>query len=198
MISLDNIFEFTEMLHQFQQVKREVLVNGEDRNENDWEHSFQNTMLAWYIVATSDDLGLEIEKVLKYALAHDLVEVYAGDTPFREAGEEKEHREEEARQRLAKEFPEFSDLHEAIEGYEDQLDDESKFVYALDKIVPLINIYLDDGRSWQVSGVDLETLRKHKKDKFSDSPEVEQYYEQLMSIFSYQSETLFDTDAANS
>lgn len=191
MISLEKIFGFTKMLHEFQQVKRRVLVNGEDRYENDWEHSFQTAMLAWYVVSSSDNFDLDMEKVLKYALAHDLVEVYAGDTPFQEADGEKEEREEESRKRLAEEFSEFSDLHEAIHAYEEQVDSEAKFVYALDKIIPMINIYLDGGRSWRADGVDLQVLRKHKKDKLKHSSEVEKYYEELMNIFVRKKSELF-------
>lgn len=195
MIPLDNVFKFTEMLHEFQQVRRRVLVNGEDRYENDWEHSFQTAMMAWYVVSTSNEFDLDMTKILRYALAHDLVEVYAGDTPFNKDREKKEEREHKAKQKLQKEFPEFTDLHEAISAYEDRADQEAQFVYALDKIVPLINIYLDDGRSWKSDGVDLQTLREHKKDKFDDSPRVEKYYEKLMDLFAREENRLFDANS---
>ena len=38
-------------------------------------------MTAWYI-ANIEKSNLSIEKILKYALIHDLPEVYAGDTPY--------------------------------------------------------------------------------------------------------------------
>ncbi len=191
MTDLEDIFKFTEMMHQFQQVHRQVLVNDEERHENDWEHSYQTAMTAWYVVSTRDDLNLDTHKVLKYALAHDLVEVYAGDVPFHKSGEKKEEREHAAMEQLKKEFSEFGDLHESIKAYENQTDPESQFVYALDKIIPLLNIYLDGGRSWRKSNIDLSTLRKHKKDKFENSPEVEKYYERLMTIFEEESGELF-------
>lgn len=192
MVSLEDIFTFTEMLHEFQQIRRQVLVNGEDRQENDWEHSFQTAMLAWYIINASDgDLDLDTGKVLKFALAHDLVEVYAGDTPFQEAGEDKEKREAKAAQRLQNEFPEFAALHSVIEAYEKNEQDEAQFVYALDKIIPLINIYMDGGRSWRKDGVTLEILQKHKKDKFNNSPQIEAYYEQLIELFTDEEQGLF-------
>lgn len=194
MIRLDNIFEFTEMLHEFQQVQRRLFVNNENRRENDWEHSFQTAMLSWYVINIDDRFELDTERVLKYALAHDLVEVYAGDTPFQEVDENKAKREHEAAQKLKEEFPEFQDLHDAITAYESKQDDEAQFVYALDKIVPLINIYLDDGRSWRKDDVDLQTLREHKKDKFDKTPKIEEYYERLMYIFTQERKRLFAND----
>lgn len=182
------------MLYQFQQVRRQVLVNNEDRYENDWEHSFQTAMLAWYVASTDNRFDLDMKKVLKYSLAHDLVEVYAGDTPFNEDRAKKAEREHKAKEQLQNKFSEFEDLHEFITGYEEQSDKEAQFVYTLDKIVPLINIYLDGGRSWRADGVNLQTLREHKKDKFDDVPEIEGYYEKLMDLFARQQDELFKSD----
>lgn len=192
MRKLDDILKFTDMLHQFQQVRRKIWVRGEDRRENDWEHSFQTAMLAWYIINTDERFDLDTEKVLKCALAHDLVEVYAGDTPFREADDTKEEREHEAAQKLKEKFPEFQDLHDAITAYKDKSNPEAQFVYALDKIIPFFNVYLNDGRSFKTDDVNLEELRQHKKDKFKYSPKIEEYYNKFMDLFEKEEERLFE------
>lgn len=36
-----------------------------------------------------------------------------------------------------------------LEKYESKADDESKFVYALDKLIPEFNILLDNGRAYK-------------------------------------------------
>jgi len=67
-------------------------------------------------------------------------------------------------------------------------------VYAVDKIIPLFNVYLNDGRSFKTDDISLEELKEHKEDKFDNSPEVEQYYEQLINLFAQNEERLFAGD----
>ena len=99
---------------------------------------------------------------------HDLVEVYAGDTPavqkgYEEAKRTKQEREEKAALRLRKEFGEFPELHDLIDAYELRSDEESKFIYALDKIIPVMNIYLDEGHSWKIHDISLDDIIENKK-----------------------------------
>src|SRR6476620_4741666 len=77
--SLWRIFKFLHLTYLFRKVEREVLYTKEERKENDLEHSAQLALLSWYIINTQN-LKLDESKVFKYALAHDLVEVDAGDT----------------------------------------------------------------------------------------------------------------------
>lgn len=194
MNTLTNLLKFVQLLNDFRRTKRVVLANGEDRWENDVEHSFQLAMLAWYIVST-ERLSLNLDHVLKYALIHDLVEVYAGDTYLHTNNEElrnsKPHREREAAARLEKEFPKLKDLHRLIAAYEKREDQESKFIYALDKVQPTLNIYLDDGRTWKEKGITLEMEIQRKVDKVTASPEVKQLFDELVAVFKDQEEKLF-------
>lgn len=166
MTDLELLLKFTKFTHEFQQVKRMVLVNGENRLENDSEHSFQVAMLCWYFIELKH-LKYDINKVLKYALVHDLVEAYAGDTFFYGNREGKEEREKIAFEKMKKEFSEFTEMLTCIENYEKQLDSESKFVKAFEKIIPPLNIYLDNGRTWkdEKHKITLEKLVKNKTPK---------------------------------
>ena len=193
-MNIDHLLKFTVLLDQFRQVRRAILVNGENRQENDAEHSFALAMFAWY-VAEKDKLPLDTNKVLKYALAHDIVEVYAGDTYFYSKDEahvkSKIEREKNAAERLLQEFPEFRELHQMIEQYGMKKDMESKFVYALDKIQPLLHIYLDDGRTWKTDGVTLGMLVEAKEDKIKVSPEVEKYWNEIKDLLKREEKKLF-------
>lgn len=199
-MSLERLFDFVSLLNNFREVERTIRVRGLDENENDVEHSYQLAMVSWYLLSNKD-LGLDAECAVKYALAHDLVEVYAGDTYFYTEDEEemnsKEEREKEAALRLKKEFPEFNELHRAINGYMSLADDESRFVYALDKILPIINIYLDGGRTWRQDGVTLEKLLRKKTDKVAVSEEVYSYFEEIVSLLKEQEIKLFGSSSLN-
>ncbi|MBX4200149.1 HD domain-containing protein [Candidatus Parcubacteria bacterium] len=184
---MEKLLEFIELTRKFRAVKRRVIFAEDKQQENDIEHSFQLALTAWYLINT-DKIKLDVEKALKYALAHDLVEVYAGDTPsavhrsYEAERHTKKAREEEALKRIKKEFPEFKELHKIIHAYEKREDKESRFVYALDKVMPILNIYLDKGYSWKVNDVKVKDVIAYKKDQIAESPEVKKYFDQLVPL----------------
>lgn len=191
---LEKLLGFARMLNDLQAVERVIRVKDANRWENDMEHSYHLAMLAWYII-DSQKLSLNREKVFRYALAHDLVEVYAGDTYLFSEDQalldSKPERERLAAERLAKEFSEVPEMHAAIRGYVEKADLESRFVYALDKIEPLIKLYLDGGRTWKEMNVTLEMAYESKKDKVALSPEIKAYFDEIMVLLRKEERTLF-------
>ena len=191
-MTLKELFAFNNLLLQFQKVERVVRVLDSDRMENDLEHSYQITMLAWCIIER-DKLSLNKELVLKYALVHDFVEVYAGDTDLYGSKDElasKKEREAVAAKRLRKEFPEFEELHTLIKRYETKEDAEARFVYVLDKVIPTLNIYADGGRTWREKGITFKMWIEKKKPIMKQSPELEPYFKELVTLLERQPELL--------
>ena len=180
MSTLEDLLKFAKLTHKFQQTKRAVLVRNEKRFENDLEHSYQLAMLAWYLV-DSENLKINKNKVVQYALVHDLVEVYAGDTHFYYGDKKlKLMREKKALLRIKKEFPKFKDIHKLIKLYEKSSDKESRFVHTLDKLIPVLNIYLDNGRTWKSDGITYEMLISNKTPYFAQSKELSGHFNQLV------------------
>jgi putative hydrolases of HD superfamily len=182
---LEPLFAFSRFLTKLGKIERAYPIPGTDRPENDVEHSYHLAMLAWYLV-TSQKLDLDLHKVLRYALAHDLVEVYAGDTYVYSTDAEhiasKVAREAEAARKIVQEFPEISDMHEALHAYETKADRGARFVYALDKVVPILLIREDGGKMWREKKVTLDMLISNKAPKVAFSPEVEPYFNELVSL----------------
>jgi putative hydrolases of HD superfamily len=191
---IQEVLRFAELLNRFRLIKRTLLVNGEDRRENDQEHSFALAMLAWHI-AERKGLPLDRLKLMRYALAHDLVEVYAGDTAFfladKTHADSKHQRERAAALRLEQEYPEFATLHETIASYEARADAESRFLYALDKLQPILNIYLDAGRTWKERGVSQEMLVSMKSPKIKDDPDIDALWCELQKLLAEDADRLF-------
>lgn len=196
---LHDVLRFAEFLNAFREIERVIRVPRSDRWENDVEHSYHLAMLAWYIV-TVNKLDLDITKIITYALVHDLVEVYAGDTYIYSSDAEllssKDSREQEALGRITKEFNDAENIMTAITLYELREDKESVFIYALDKIQPLLAIYLDDGKTWKEKQVTLEMLIEAKREKVILSPEVSFYFNQIIDLFKQEQERLFGTDGS--
>lgn len=190
LLPLSKLQDFVKLITDFGKVERVIYFPGTDRWENDQEHSYSLAMIAWYL-AESNKLSLNVEKILKYALVHDLVEVFAGDTYIYGDPEHlssKEEREAEAAKRLIEAHPEFQELHATIAEYMRHEDAESKFVYALDKILPVLLIHSDGGRTWKEEKVTLEMLVSHKASKVSVSPEIQRYFEELIEMLSGESQ----------
>lgn len=184
----NRLFKMHKLTNAFRAVRRTTKVVGEFRYENDSEHAYQLAMLAWYLIET-DHLRLNKAKVFEYCLAHDLPETYAGDvdpwTSTKKQKQLKEQREEEAQHQIAEEFADFSDLTSCLERYHapaNRKDEESKFVYALDKIQPVINILLDGGDFYRVHRVTLSDWIKHNRTKVSQSKYVLPYFESILAL----------------
>ncbi|MEK7648633.1 MAG: HD domain-containing protein [Patescibacteria group bacterium] len=196
-MNLQNLFKCVKLTHGLQQVKRSIFTAGEDRRENDSEHQYQLAMTAWYVIVT-ENLPLNVDKVLKYSLVHDMVEVYAGDAHFYGDRNGKEERERDAANRLRAEFSEIPEWHQLIDDYEHKVDKECLFIYALDKLLPAINIYFDRGRTWREQRISLDMVVNKKREKIACSEEVMDYFNQLVVLLKAEAPDLFSktTDGA--
>ena len=179
--TLDQVIALMKLSNQFSLVQRAIYKTGTERMENDAEHSYQLAFLAWQL---NDMLSLWLDsnRIMQYALAHDLVEVYAWDTDAMWTVWDpttKAKREHEAFLRLQSEYSSFSSFTEILEKYEARSDEESRFVYALDKLVPSINIYLNGWRDWKRKWVSLADTRAYKDKKIAEHPAVEKLYNEL-------------------
>lgn len=199
MFDLPKIFSYMYFLDEFRRIKRVIYATGEERLENDMEHSYQLTMLAWYFI-DAYRLNLDTNLVIKYCLVHDLVEVYAGDTYIYSQDAQhlnsKIQREEDALLAVRQKFQEFPEMVGYIEQYEHKNDPEANFIYALDKIIPVLNIYMDNGRAWKDLNlsqvhITIESLRAHKDEKIQKSPELYTFWLQFIEILETNRKDLF-------
>ena len=132
--------------------RRNLIADG-SRRENDAEHSWHLAMLAMLLEEYSAE-KVNVERVLKIALVHDLIEVYAGDTFAYDAkgNEDKHAREVQAADKLfgmldPVQGAEIRALWDEFEAMETA---ESRYANAIDRIQPLILNYLTDGHTWKM------------------------------------------------
>lgn len=182
---IPRLLELQKLLQAFSQVERVIhrTHKGAEVNENDTEHSYNLAMTAWFLAPHFPNLDRDL--LLRYALAHDLVEIHAGDTDIYGSEEElatKATREAQALARLEQDWPDFRDLTAHIHEYERRQTEEAKFIYALDKIMPILLIYINDGYSWRKSGVTVEMLIKAKIDKVALSPDIAPYFDDIIKL----------------
>ena len=181
MSKLSDLEAFMRLLHAVQNVERVARIPDETKRRNTAEHTFELAMAAWYIVVT-EKLELDLERVLTYALVHDIVEAYAGDSfAYDEAARaSKAAREAAAQERIKKEFPQFPDLVDRLDAYEARADAESQFVYALDKLIDPLNTSMETKRSlWKDLGVTYAQIRSYKDSKIATSPIIASYWQAI-------------------
>lgn len=141
-------FELQKLTIDLALIDRNHHLAGMDRHENDIEHSMTVALLCWYIHDRYKP-SLDIAKILKYAISHDFVERYAGDTntfASDQARQEKVAREAASLERLSTELDDFGDLVASMHSYEAKQDDESLFVWTVDKMQQLVMGDLDNWR----------------------------------------------------
>lgn len=148
--------------------------------ESDTDHTVMLALVAAELAPPRLDRG----RVLAYAIVHDLVEVYAGDTPTLVALDEAGRRAKDAREaaalaRFRDELGADSWVVRTIEAFEAQADPEARWVKLLDKSAPKLTHILNGGRSIREHGVSLEGARNrvvgqliHAERTSPDLPEV--------------------------
>ena len=162
--------------------------DAQGRPESDTTHTLMLALVAYDLALKENDLRtwttaskpLNLERVLIFALVHDLCEVYAGDTPtLRElntAGqEEKDAREAAALRQLRTELATMPWIAGAIDEYEEQIAAEARLVKAADKLLPRLTHLLNDGLVLKEQGVGLEEVaarieRQHHQQRVYDLP----------------------------
>ena len=149
------LFSLQDMINDLSGIERKSFIPGTDKRENDIEHSLTVATLCWYI-CDKYELELDMAKIFKYALSHDFVERYAGDVSTFASAEEraaKVVREKESLDRLSEEFKDFGDIITSMKNYEDKDDEESVFVWSVDKMQQLIMGGLDNWRCYAEAGI---------------------------------------------
>ncbi len=179
---------FREIITPFYSVYRHTPLRTEPgRYENDAEHSWSTALLACAL-APHIDPTLDIGKIAQFATVHDLVEVYAGDTCNFASAEKKatkESREQAALQKLESTAAAMSWIVVTIKEYESQKSSEAKFVKSVDKLLPLLFDYVEEGLFYHENSITIEQwkeqLARHRE-KASKHAGVFEYYEELWNL----------------
>ena len=192
---MKKIYPIIELAAKFATIKRTTEYR-EGQFENDSDHSYQLALACW-CANEQYGLGLNDELILKLALVHDLVEIYAGDTDAhgdKDKISSKKEKERKAFEKLKLEYFQFQGMLDAIEKYENEEGDEIHLVRILDKVIPDVNIlnsntsYYHDRnvtfggwKKWLFSKIDYEILGPGLRLLFDEI--VEEVENNFQSIF---------------
>ena len=187
----------------FYQIERDMaLPIPKRRMENDAEHSWS---LALYggALAPLIDPDLDVGKVCMFAIVHDLVEVWSGDTSVWGEQEElntKDAREAQAMTELEKACSAFPWIVTTAQAYERQDSPEANFVKALDKVISLVIRWSDKGQFYhdiKLTQADFERKLESHRQKAHLHAGAAEYYEALRKIFAEHPEYFYQAPPDN-
>lgn len=179
-----DIFRSLNTIERLKHVERAIWL-GAKRHENSAEHSWN---VAMFVLLLQDVLPkkLNMKKMLKMALLHDLVEIYANDTPAFDARAKRSQkkRERKALRRLIRELPSAvgQDLGKLFSEFETGRSPEARYVGSMDKLLPIVHNLSSNGRSWKKYGVTWRGVDDYKRKHMQHDPFISELFDYLMRL----------------
>lgn len=157
---LERQLAFLREIDRLKSVIRMSPLIDQSRRENSAEHSWHLAMYA-LVLAEHAAAPVDVLRVVKMLLIHDIVEIDAGDAPFHATSVDTSHAaeqvaaEQRAAERLFSMLPaaqatEFRSLWEEFEAGESN---DARFGKALDRFQPLLHNVATSGGTWVAARV---------------------------------------------
>lgn len=177
-----------ELVMRLGEVDRLTRHPDGERLESVTTHTVMLALTAYELARHEPDLDLE--GVLLYALVHDLVEAYAGDTATLieltdEQKLDKQAREGRALDRIVKQLETegSDDVASALYDYEHLVDREACFVKAVDKLVPKLTHMLNDAAVLVAEGLRPDQLNARLENQRTELSEgYARYFPRLIEL----------------
>lgn len=176
--------EFLVEIDKMKNVLRRTLIVDGSRRENDAEHSWHLAMLAMVLEEYSER-EINISRVVRMCLVHDLVEVYAGDTFAYDAKgyEDKLARETAAADKLFSMLPteQGEEFRALWEEFDEAQTADAMYAAAMDRLQPIMNNFLTDGHTWKEGKVTSDKVLDRMQPIKKATPELWQVVEYIVN-----------------
>jgi putative hydrolase of HD superfamily len=174
---MDDLEKF-RVIYKLKEVYRSAPVR--DRKESTAEHTFSSIVLADFLMLKYD-FEVDRLRVFELLLYHDLVEIYAGDTPLHPNKSKvgQDTKERKAAERLFGALPALlsSKYRKAYEEFESRTTREAKLAKAIEVLDAEMH-WLDYKQDPDWKGWTEEFLRKSKEHYFNEFPALKDLFEE--------------------
>lgn len=184
MDTLHHQIAFIKEIDRLKYIYRKTKLFHSDRPENDAEHSWHLAVMA-IILAQHANEAIDILKVVKMLLIHDIVEIDAGDTFLYDTQKNHTNTEEElaAAQRIFGLLPteqaeEFIAIWQEFEAGESA---EAMFAKSMDRLEPLLQNHSNEGGTWKEFQVPFEKVYEKKRSIAKGSHRIWEYAKHLLA-----------------
>ena len=183
----DNLLKqvnFIKEIDKLKYIQRKTKLFNSDRHENDAEHSWHLAMMT-IVLAEHSDKPIDVLKVLKMVLIHDIVEIDAGDTFIYDSTKNHTNTDDEliAAKRIFGLLP-IEQAKEFIaiwEEFEEGITDDAKFAKSMDRFEPLLQNTSNNGGTWTEFNVPYQKVYDKKKAIKNGSTSIWNYAENLIN-----------------
>jgi len=158
--NIEKIIDFIVEIEQLKDISRNTKPVGLNRYENSAEHSWHVCLSALMLKEYAND-NVDIDKVIKMLLIHDLGEIDAGDTVFYHANTaEVKNAEIKGIKRILSKLPnELAETYFNLwQEFETGETPESIFARAVDRLPPLLHNIYGQGHSWKKFNIPKEKV----------------------------------------
>ncbi len=176
--------EFIVECDRLKEIFRQTINTQSRRAENDAEHSWHLCLCVIVLAEHANLPTLDLLRVLKMLIVHDLVEIDAGDTfAYDTAGMATQHaREVVAADRIFGLLPadQGRDLRALWDEFEARRTPESKFAAAVDRFQPMLLNCRSQGAAWQRHGVTHDRVVARNRHIADGCEELWRYAERML------------------
>lgn len=162
---LQKQIDFIHEIDKVKYIQRKTRLFNSDRTENDAEHSWHLALMA-IVLSEHSDQKIDLLKVIKMLLIHDLVEIDAGDVFLYDTLVNHTNTEAElaAARRIFGLLPseQANELISVWEEFEAGETAESKFARAMDRMEPLLQNRSNSGGTWKEFNVQYDKVVEKK------------------------------------
>lgn len=174
--------EFLLELDKVKQIFRQTYLADQSRKENDAEHSWHACLMA--VVLAEYFPEVDLLKVIKMMLFHDVVEIYAGDTYCydNKGYEDKELREQASAEKIYGLLPaeQKDELIAIWQEFEEGESPEAKFCAILDRVQPTMLNNAAKGISWVEHDIKKEQVMKRNAVTFQGPKVIGEYIQNII------------------
>lgn len=158
---LARALEFVIEADKMKSIFRKSSIYDGSRRENDAEHSYHISLMALAFEKYAPE-GVDLLRVLKMLIVHDIVEIDAGDTFAYDAtgALSKKARESAAADRLFSMTENGAELRALWEEFDAMETPDALYAISLDRLQPFIANCLNKGDTWFAGGVGKEAIMR--------------------------------------
>jgi len=147
------LLEIDRLKHTF----RQTILLDRSRHENSVEHSWHIALSVMIFSEYADMDGIDLCRVIRMLLVHDLVEIDAGDTYcYDEQAQADQHeRERRAADRIFGLLPrdQTEEFRQLWDEFEAARSAEARYAHAMDRFQAFLHNYFTQGQMWRQHGI---------------------------------------------
>ncbi|PKL92120.1 MAG: phosphohydrolase [Candidatus Goldiibacteriota bacterium HGW-Goldbacteria-1] len=174
--------EFIKEIDKLKSIFRKTRILDNSRHENDAEHSYHLAMMA-VILSGYSNTKIDVNKVIKMVLVHDLPEIYSGDIMVynKKQGEISKEDNEAADKIFGMVPAPMGDELKALwREFEEKKTPEAKFAAAIDRLEPIMQNHAHNGGAWVEHKISKERVVEVNSHIGNGSAELWEYARNLI------------------